>query len=128
MTTQQITDLRKLLAEATPGPWRFDGFDRILSKDDEAQLATVYGAACQDQDGYPVALLLVAAVNALPVLLDAAEREQRLREALRELRQWAGSLQMSVVDTIPASTFAKVNAALAETEPTRGLDSKAKTV
>ena len=65
------------------GPWRFDGFDRILSKDDEAQLATVYGAACQDQDGYPVALLLVAAVNALPALLDAADREEKLREALR---------------------------------------------
>ena len=99
MTTQQITDLRKLLAEATP-------LSGLPSHE-----------ALRD-----------AAVSALPALLDAAEREQRLREALRELRQWAGSLQMSVVDTIPASTFAKVNAALAETEPTRGLDSKAKTV
>ena len=45
MTPQQLTDLRRLLAEATPGPWRFDGFDRILSKDDEAQLATEIGRA-----------------------------------------------------------------------------------
>ena len=111
MTPQQLTDLRRLLAEATPGPWRFDGFDRILSKDDEAQLATVYGAACQDQDGYPVALLLVAAVNALPVLL--AERE-RLREALTTIdREW------SRTGGVSGDAIAKARAALAEMEPTR---------
>ena len=66
--------------------------------------------------------LIAAAVNALPALLDAAEREQRLREALQ-----------AVVNSFDAphrvSRGAAVVAARAALEePTRGLDTIAETV
>ena len=86
MTTQQtinIPELRKLLADATPGPWkawqsRTNG-KKYVSTLTDLGLAQINKLASPD-DG----ALIAAAVNALPALLDAAEREQRLREALRD--------------------------------------------
>ena len=85
MTPQQLTDLRKLLAEATPGPWNDTGIKRddgllgwVITGDDGNDV-------CQTIETYKTtnAALIAAAVNALPALLDAADREEKLREALR---------------------------------------------
>ena len=123
MTTQQtinIPELRKLLADATPGPWkawqsRTNG-KKYVSTLTDLGLAQINKLASPD-DG----ALIAAAVNALPALLDAAEREQRLREALQ-----------AVVNSFDAphrvSRGAAVVAARAALETTRGLDTPAETV
>jgi hypothetical protein len=87
MTTKQIDDIKRLLAEATPGPWNVhtqaDG-DYLLHTHTPYTygVATVYAPSEADEaaEGEANAALIVAAVNSLPDLL--AERD-RLREALR---------------------------------------------
>lgn len=112
MTTTQLTELRKLLAEATPGPWvvgtilgqchlphihdgcscvydrrieTTEGCHEIVSKSKMCTIAGNYdyeeGGICSKKD----AALIAAAVNALPSLLAAAEREAKLREALHDI-------------------------------------------
>ena len=123
MTTQQtinIPELRRLLAEATPGPWNDTGIKRddgllgwVITGDDGNDV-------CQTIETYKTtnAALIAAAVNSLPSLLD--ERD-RLREALQ-----------AVVNSFDAphrvSRGAAVVAARAALETTRGLDTPAETV
>ena len=70
-----LTELERLLAEATPGPWRFEGegIRRLLVGKGEIIVCDPVGFNPQDEP------FIVAVVNALPALL--AERE-RLREAV----------------------------------------------
>ena len=128
MTTQQtinIPELRRLLAEATPGPWNDTGIKRddgllgwVITGDDGNDV-------CQTIETYKTtnASLIAAAVNALPALLD--ERE-RLREALRSCL-----CHIEIGEGHKAGDFECVlvaRAALAEMETTRGLDTPAETV
>jgi hypothetical protein len=87
-----IAKLRELLAAATPRPWR-DTWDQVADGRVEDQFAIVTDAASDplggcvvgliEYDGENVAVrkgdaaLIVAAVNALPSLLDELERLQR---------------------------------------------------
>ena len=122
MTTQQtinIPELRRLLAEATPGPWNDTGIKRddgllgwVITGDDGNDV-------CQTIETYKTtnAALIAAAVNALPALLDAADREEKLREALRSCLR-----HIEIGEGRKAGDFECVlvaRAALAEMEPTR---------
>jgi hypothetical protein len=78
-----LPSLRKLLAEATAAgarTWSYNYMDkprpcyRLQDGSDDGDIAEAWDA--------PVASLLVAAVNALPALLDVAERAQRLVDAM----------------------------------------------
>ena len=79
-----ITHLRELLSKATPGPWCIeeDGF-HIVNTACEHVCGEMSGASDVD------ALLIVAAVNALPELLDRLEKLEaalpRLVEAVNAL-------------------------------------------
>jgi hypothetical protein len=86
MTPEKIAELRRLLADATPGPWEIDddGLDRgIWGRSGSVVVAT------QIEDGQDAALI-AAAVSALPELLDAAERAQMLDDAIRHALDTAG--------------------------------------
>jgi hypothetical protein len=79
MKTEEIARLRTLLASATPGPWE-------AFRANHRTLGTVYGATTHpdvpvDRDVFvdagarvPDVELIVAAVNALPELLDELDR------------------------------------------------------
>lgn len=87
MTPAQITELRKLLAEATPGPWEcFQANPALIciSGCGYGNFAQVSISGRKDTLAMDTAnaAIIATAVNALPSLLDAAEREQKLREAL----------------------------------------------
>src|SRR5690606_27178297 len=61
-TPEMIAELRRLDAEATPGPWEFDDEDEITIRQPEPRAAWKKDAA-----------LIVAMRNALPELLKAVE-------------------------------------------------------
>lgn len=86
------TELRELLAKATDGPWSWAtcGFDNyaftIGRKDPVENMTHVIADVCIREPAKANAALIVAAVNALPALLDRVEALEaengRLREAL----------------------------------------------
>lgn len=97
MTSLDRQELRRLLGKATPGPWwvsvRLDASEPDESSqalgigagpdDDPTILATTPGCASFDNGSEPDrwepdAELIVAAVNALPELLDRLEEARRL--------------------------------------------------
>ena len=94
MTTQTTDDLRALLEKATPGPWRyFPSGSRLIegsTRRRNPNSIIVAGpptdeelvAAFHNWPPHDDAVLIVAAVNALPALLDEVER---LRKALRRM-------------------------------------------
>jgi hypothetical protein len=101
-------ELRRLLAEATPGPWRtFDmpwgttggTATAIKGRDDEQVCLAVPTDAA----------LIVAAVNALPGLLD--EREA-LREAAEEAHVWSPDHPRVTFEDCPYEPCRKRRAAL----------------
>ena len=76
-------ELRRLLDEATPGPWVAEG-SQVWGPDGGLVAAVREHSTLVDR---PDALIIAAAVNALPALLDAAElladvRDQVTRGAL----------------------------------------------
>jgi hypothetical protein len=86
VTPEQISELRRLMAEATPGPW-----ESAARKDDRAvalvrqyhrTIATVGDGGAGRMTALANGLLIASAVNSLPALLAAAEREAKLRELL----------------------------------------------
>jgi hypothetical protein len=99
-------ELRKLLEKATPGPWRVqftgggdswqvvgsnarrEAFDREAFDDGSA--CGEYRQSCTD----PTRDLIVAAVNALPALLDELDG---LRAELRRMSEWHDQ----IADTVP---------------------------
>jgi len=74
MTTEE---LRRMLAEATPGPWHTGSMgscDRIYSQDGDL-IAETWESTLED------AALITAAINALPALLAVAEAAHDWRNA-----------------------------------------------
>ena len=113
MTTQQTinaTKLRRLLAEATPGPWKQEGV-RVSAPN----VLSVCMCNASGQDPLANSTLIAAAVNALPDLL--AERE-RLREALRLILASASNDCTNLAGQLLEIRVEAKNA-LAETEPTK---------
>jgi hypothetical protein len=81
-------ELKRLMGEATPGPWRVAGDARSPDIYGPKEWAVALGE-CAQNCGYihwnnlADADLICAAVNALPELLAMAEENARLREALK---------------------------------------------
>jgi hypothetical protein len=90
ISTETITELRRLLSEATPGPWTAEGYD-YCPEDDDVQPWGINEAFVVDNCGdYPSlskenAQLIVAAINALPALLNERDSLQRELALLREV-------------------------------------------
>ena len=82
----EIEKLRALLASATPGPWHVgtEGM-RIAKMDDYAgtsvRVNLSKGRDPRAEDSSLDAALIVAAVNALPALLDVCEAAEACRDA-----------------------------------------------
>ena len=86
MTPEMLAELRWLLDAATPGPWR----DEMMQGDGVTLTAIVAGKPNPDDLrvvgstlAHNDARVLIAAVNALPALLDAAAERDRLAECVR---------------------------------------------
>lgn len=69
MTAPNIPELRRLLAEATPGPWEADGGEFVMPTDPDTEMsvepAGVFGKRWRKD-----AALIVALRNDTPALLD----------------------------------------------------------
>ena len=96
-----MTDLKKLLDEATPGPWHHGGspVDNPYRVDVVKFYAGGMAAVIADMRGEPEnrthdAALIVAAVNAVPELLALREENERLKQELNasenEAAMWQG--------------------------------------
>jgi len=80
MTQDQISELRRLLAEATPGPWEAVGCELYAPAycDSDPLAVCAYGDDYRPKD----AALIVGAVNALGSMCDEIEM---LRARVKEL-------------------------------------------
>jgi hypothetical protein len=79
---QTIARLRRLEAEATPGPWSIEeDWALILNDATETRIATFQPNTGRD------AALIATMRNALPDLLDRLERLERVAEAVRDARR-----------------------------------------
>jgi hypothetical protein len=89
LTTELVAELRRLMAEATPGPWSIglngEVYRRIDGSCTDADIIAQFYDNPGEEEGVANGDLCISAVNALPALLDAAEREAKMREALREI-------------------------------------------
>jgi hypothetical protein len=101
-TPKAIAELKRLLAEATPGPWRVESksdetliYEEVIQDGGDGFIADIVLSTCDINTNILLmphianSALIAAAVNALPSLLSdleaAQKREQVLREALRNL-------------------------------------------
>ena len=75
--TTNIDNLKRLLAEATPGPWEVK---QGAVQSDAVGCVAMMATDCGDEIHPADLKLIVAAVNSLPAMLAELER---LREALR---------------------------------------------
>ena len=82
-TLETLAELRRLLDAATPGPWR----DEMMQGDGVTLTAIIAGKPNPDDLrvigstlAHNDARVLIAAVNALPALLDAAELLAEVRD------------------------------------------------
>lgn len=99
MTVEQRAELRELLASATRGPWENDGGGEIgqhhscpqpwapIVSTDVSCMAYCYGGTASGVTRDEDADLIVAAVNALPALLDAADERDRLTASIERVRE-----------------------------------------
>ena len=118
-------ELEKLLAAATPGPWKIERGKRCIQGPDTREgnplvLTSMMGGATKwshspyseycvpgMKEGDANAALIVAAVNALPELLALRKENERLREQVRELSdcqplpkvyRYTGTVEVDVAD------------------------------
>ena len=96
VTPEMLAELRRLLDASTPGPWRDEMMQgkgvtltAIIAGRPNPDDLRVIGSTLAHND----ARVLIAAVNALPALLDAAAERDRLAEAVERVRalatEWA---------------------------------------
>ena len=96
VTPEKLAELRRLLDAATPGPWRDEMMQgkgvtltAIIAGRPNPDDLRVIGSTLAHND----ARVLIAAVNALPALLDAAAERDRLAGAVERVRalatEWA---------------------------------------
>jgi len=77
-----MDDLRVLIAAATPGPWQMDDESTVCANNEV--IAVPCGVFGRDQQDADMALI-VAAVNALPGLLDRLAAVEKQCEELRRV-------------------------------------------
>lgn len=104
-TTARVTpeiqaELRRLLDAATPGPWETDGCEvsqhwsrpepwRTIASSEVSCGPYCYGGRGQGIEQTEDATLIVAAVNAIPALLDAAAERDALAAKVERVRALA---------------------------------------
>lgn len=116
-----LETLRALLATATPGPWRWwtsNSHDRLSSdttgKDGDVLHGVVYrdgvtGIEASEKDK----TLIVAAVNALPALLDVATQLGHTRAMIVALMK-EKQIEPHTMEVIGAKMLGDIDAALAK--------------
>ena len=89
LTPEKLAELRRLLDAATPGPWRDEMMQgkgvtltAIIAGRPNPDDLRVIGSTLAHND----ARVLIAAVNALPALLDAAAERDRLAATVERVR------------------------------------------
>ena len=86
VTPETLAELRRLLEEATPGPWhawdRGIGYEVHTEVEHNPIRCDPLNSGFRETFGGPDAQLIVAAVNALPALLDAAAERDALAAKL----------------------------------------------
>ena len=104
VTPETLAELRRLLDAATPGPWR----DEMMQGDWVTLTAIVAGKPNPDDLrvvgstlAHNDARVLIAAVNALPALLDAAAERDRLAGLLNEPRRSGCAVEIAGVRIAP---------------------------
>ena len=104
VTPEMLAELRRLLDAATPGPWR----DEMMQGDGVTLTAIVAGKPNPDDLrvvgstlAHNDARALIAAVNALPALLDAAAERDRLAGLLNEPRRSGCAVEIAGVRIAP---------------------------
>ena len=104
VTPEIQAELRRLLDAATPGPWR----DEMMQGDGVTLTAIVAGKPNPDDLrvvgstlAHNDARVLIAAVNALPALLDAAAERDRLAGLLNEPRRSGCAVEIAGVRIAP---------------------------
>ena len=86
LAPEALAELRRLLADGTPGPWStVSGAGNVWHFRDEGAPTVVAGHQCA-APRVPDALLIAAAVNALPALLDAAVERDALLAIIDDAR------------------------------------------
>ena len=111
-----MEDLKKLLAAATPGPWKIERGKRCIQGPDTRDgdplvLTSMMGGATKwshspyseycvpgMKEGDANAALIVAAVNALPELLALREENEMLRKAILELAELADQINRAALN------------------------------
>ena len=123
VTPETLAELRRLLDAATPGPWRDEMMQgkgvtltAIIAGRPNPDDLRVIGSTLAHND----ARVLIAAVNALPALLDAAAERDELAAAWDEGHQAGHEDARAVQSTYPEPTPNPYRAA-ATYEPTGGV-------
>ena len=100
LTPEMLAELRRLLDASTPGPWRDEMMQgkgvtltAIIAGRPNPDDLRVIGSTLAHND----ARVLIAAVNALPALLDAAAERDRLAEAVERVRALHGPRVLQVL-------------------------------
>ena len=96
--TPDLAELRRLAEAATPGPWA-----ARYGVSWEARVCTTTGSLA-DVDSTANAELIAAAVNALPILLDAAAERDALAAKIERVRALHGP---RVLQVLGATCFAE---------------------
>ena len=107
LTPEKLAELRRLLDAATPGPWRDEMMQgkgvtltAIIAGRPNPDDLRVIGSTLAHND----ARVLIAAVNALPALLDAAAERDELAAAWDEGHQAGHEDARAVQSTYPEPT------------------------
>ena len=107
LTPETLAELRRLLDAATPGPWRDEMMQgkgvtltAIIAGRPNPDDLRVIGSTLAHND----ARVLIAAVNALPALLDAAAERDELAAAWDEGHQAGHEDARAVQSTYPEPT------------------------
>ena len=106
LTPEKLAELRRMLDAATPRPWMAceDEDEVLIVLDDDSNhwpgryTAIARGFEQGDDYGLSDAMLVTAAVNALPALLDAAAERDALAEKLAAVREWIDRRGVNVDD------------------------------
>lgn len=105
MNEQRLNEIGAWVAQATPGPWEYDGHEFVNGADFSTivEIETLHPKAQNDANGY----LIAAAWELYHALADAQAEVARLRAALRRIER-KSSPDMSVhwsLDRIAMEAF-----------------------
>jgi hypothetical protein len=101
-----LDELERLLKAGTPGPWKIDG-DKASPDIFGPEGWAVALGECSQNCGYihwnnlADADLIVAAINALPGLIESARRVEEMRAALKTIDRFSLIIEVGLRNTEP---------------------------